>query len=143
MIRICLLLATLASPAMAWDFVPGQPCELIHEAGDGAVHLTYDPSVPIYTISVSRSAPFDPAPFFAIRFLGGQPNTISTTRHLLSEDRRTVSVADSGFGNVLNGLQFNQATIAILGDQTVAFSLTGAAEPVAAFRACEANAPTS
>ena len=61
---------------------------------------------------------------------------ISTDRHVLSDDGRTVTVRDTGFGNVLNGLEFNGAATAILADAAVTFPLDGIAEPMAAFRAC-------
>jgi hypothetical protein len=38
---------------------------------------------------------------------GPRGNMISTSRHALSDDGRTLSVSDRGFGNVLNGLEFN------------------------------------
>jgi hypothetical protein len=61
---------------------------------------------------------------------------ISTGRHVLSEDGRTLSVRDRGFGNVLNGLEFNVVALAATGDRVVSIDLDGAAPEVAAFRAC-------
>ena len=62
---------------------------------------------------------------------------ISTDRHRLSADGRAVTVEDKGFGNVLNGLQFNGMAHAMLGDQVVSFPLSGAHDPVQEFRECK------
>lgn len=72
-------------------------------------------------------------------FEGGQALTIGTDRQLIQGN--TLSVSDSGFGNVLNGLQFNQKVTAFTPDLAVIFSLAGAAEPVQQFRACTEPAP--
>ena len=61
---------------------------------------------------------------------------ISTTRHVLDEGGRRLTVTDRGFGNVLDGLQFNGRAIAIAGDTVVALDLAGAAPEVEVFRAC-------
>jgi hypothetical protein len=45
-------------------------------------------------------------------------------------------VSDRGFGNVLDGLEFNQVALAATGDRVVSIDLDGAAPEVAAFRAC-------
>jgi hypothetical protein len=123
---------------MAWEFTPGLPCVLTHQTGEAEIELTYDPTQPLYTLSIRQIDVWPDAPVFAMRFDGPAGLTISTDRHALSRDGRTVSVADRGFGNVLNGLQFNKSTTALLGDTTISFSLDGAEEPVAAFRICRA-----
>lgn len=123
--------------AQAWEFTPGTPCVLTHEMAGATVELTYDPTAPLYTISITRDVPFAQAQVFSMQFNGPAPIAISTDRHRLSNNNRTVSVADVGFGNVLNGLQFNQTATATLGDQAVTIPLEGAADPVAAFRACD------
>ena len=51
-------------------------------------------------------------------------------------------MTDRGFGNVLNGLEFNDTAIAIAGETRVPFSLAGAAPEIQAFRACT-DAPTA
>ena len=132
-----LLCLAYASPAAAWEFTPGTPCLLTHETPEVAIKLTYDPTQPFYSIALTQMTPFTPAPVFAMRFDGAMPISIATDRHLMSADNLTVSASDSSFGNVLNGLQFNLTATATLGDQTINIPLDGAAEPVAAFRACE------
>lgn len=138
--RLAILLALAAAPAAAWEYTPGQPCLLEHAEGDVEVALTYDPTAPLYSISVTRAEPFAQAPVFAMEFLGAASLIISTNQHSLSADGRTVTVTDRGFGNVLNGLQYNQTARALLGDQVVSVSLNGAAEPTAAFRECKPQA---
>lgn len=127
----------LASPAAAWEFTPGTPCLLTHDAGSVQVELTYDPTAPLYTISITRDVPFQPSPSFVMRFIGPFGLSIGTDQHRLSNEGRTVTVADVGFGNVLNGMQFNTAVSASLGGQSITLPLNGAADPVAAFRACD------
>lgn len=125
-----------ATPAEAWDFTPGLPCILSHSSNGSQVELTYDPRVPVYTISVTRTAPWPDAPVFSMRFSGTAALEIFTDRHVLSNDARRVTVTDRGFGNVLDGLQFNDTAVANIGTVTVEIPLAGAAEPVAAFRLC-------
>ena len=141
--RTLLALFILATPTQAWEFTPGLPCRLSHETNDARIELTYDPTQPLYSITVTRPAPWPDAPGFAMRFDGPKPIAIGTDRHVLSEDGTALSVTDSGFGNVLNGLQYNHNATALAGDVEVNFPLDRAAEPVAAFRACERAAPTS
>lgn len=125
-------------PAAAWEFTPGPVCLLTHATPEADVALTYDPAVPEYTITVSRSGrPFPVAPVFAMQFDGPRGLTISTTRHQNPEgDPARVRVTDTGFGNVLDGLQFNRTATALVGDEAIVFPLDGAAGPVAEFRAC-------
>ena len=134
------ILCCLAMPAHAWEFTPGLPCLLSHETDEAAVELTYDPTAPLYSITITRAAPWPDAPVFRMRFDGMAPLTISTDRQTFSADRRALTVIDRGFGNVLNGLQYNETASALLGDTTVMFPLKGAEEPVAAFRACRPRA---
>lgn len=68
--------------------------------------------------------------------MGPVSNMISTNRHTLSNDDATLTVTDRGFGNVLDGLEFNETATALLGEQAVVLSLEGAASAVQAFRAC-------
>lgn len=114
----------------------GALCTLRHSQAEGAVLLTFDPSVPLYTISVTGTTPWEVAPTFGIRFEGVQPNIITTDRHVLTPDLGTLSVSDRGFGNVLDGLQFNAAMTARSGASEATFNLEGAAPEVDAFRAC-------
>lgn len=129
---------TLASaPGFAWEFTPGTPCILTHETPELRVELTYDPTAPLYTISLTRADAFRPAGIFSLQFNGAAPLSISTDRHAFRDAGRTVTVADVGFGNVLNGLQFNTTATAVVGDLSVSIQLAGASKPVAAFRACD------
>ncbi len=138
--RTALIALILGNPVQAWEFTPGLPCLLTAETEAAEITLTYDPTQPLYTLTIRQAAPFTGADVFAMRFDGPSGLTISTDRHTLSADGRALSVADTGFGNVLNGLQFNDTAWALLGDQAIAFPLETAAEPVAAFRLCEAAA---
>lgn len=135
-----LMLLIMATPALAWDFIPGPICALHHETDQIAVKLTYDPAAPLYTISLRQKTALPQAPVFSLRFDGNTPISISTDRHVLSDGGKQLTVTDSGFGNVLNGLQFNTRMTAKLGEVRITVPLTGAAEPVAAFRVC---APTA
>lgn len=137
-LTIAFVLAISALPANAWVAgISEGICTLEHAGPDGEVRLTYDPSIPLYTIAITRAEPWPETPVFAMRFEGPAANMITTTRHVLSEDGLTLSVSDRGFGNVLNGLEFNVATLAIAGQTATVFDLAGAAPEVAAFRACE------
>ncbi len=135
---ICLL--ALTGPATAWEFTPGLPCLLTHETPQAEITLTYDPRIPLYTVTIRQNAPLPEAPVFSMRFDGPAGLTISTDRHGLSTDSHAVTVSDRGFGNVLNGLQFNDTATALLGDRAITFPLEGAADPVAAFRLCNPQA---
>ena len=129
------LLSTLL--ATAWEATIGDTCTLAHETDQAQVLLTFDPAQPLYSITVTRKdQPWQSAPIFGMSFADRTPSTITTPRHQLSEDRFAVSVEDRGFGNVLDGLQFNDRTVVFLGDQSVTFQLDGAAPEVLAFREC-------
>ena len=101
------------------------------------MELTHDPTGPLYTITVTRLQPWPDAPVFAMQFDGPRPIAISTTTQSFSADRRSLTVSDTGFGNVLNGLQFNFTASAFLGDAAVVVSLANASEPVQKFRDCD------
>ncbi|MEM1316322.1 MAG: excinuclease ABC subunit B [Pseudomonadota bacterium] len=130
----CLCLA--AAPASAWEFTPTPVCTLSHAADGSSLRVTYDPRGPEYAITLRRPKPWPAAPVFAIRFAGPRELTISTTRHRLSEGGTALTVTDRGFGNVLDGLQFNDAAIARTGAAALSVPLDGAAPAVEAFRAC-------
>lgn len=137
--RIAFALALLLSApaAVAWEAgIDGPLCTLTHTEGDTQMRLTYDPSVPLYTIAVSGPEAWPVSGQFSMTFDGPQPNTIRTDRHVLSPDLSTLSVSDRGFGNVLDGLQFNTTASATSGALSLRVSLEGAAPEVAAFRAC-------
>ncbi|WP_317055077.1 hypothetical protein [Roseovarius rhodophyticola] len=137
------LLCLLPTSLHAWEFTPGLPCRLSHETPDAAIELTYDPTRPLYTVTITRTAPWPQTENFQMQFTGPQARRIGTDRHQLSEDLQSLTVADTGFGNVLDGLQFNVTTTAIAGETRVPFPLAGIAEPLAAFRACDPSAPVS
>ena len=77
-------------------------------------------------------------PVFAMAFAGGDPISIQTPRYTLSNDRRSLTVKDRGFGNVLNGLEFNTRAYAVLGEVTMPIGLEGIAPAITAFRDCPA-----
>lgn len=139
--RLAIPFLLCALPAHAWEAgTRGALCTLSHAAPGAQVLLTFDPSGPEYSITVTRDTPWPTSGVFAMQFSGGQDLTISTTRHLLSDDARSLTVRDSGFGNVLRGLSANDIATALTGDAAVSVSLAGAAPEVAAFEACS-NSP--
>lgn len=77
-----------------------------------------------------------------MRFDGARPNTIATNRHQLGQNGAALTVIDRGFGNVLDGLEFNDTATAFTETQSVAIPLAGAAPEVRKFRTCVA-APTA
>ena len=139
LILLPLVLALSAPPAAAWEAGrEGAICTLTHnDPVDGDIRLTYDPSGPLYSITVTRAEPWPEAPVFGIAFTGGAELTITTDRHVLSEEGRALSVTDRGFGNVLRGLAQNQSATVFSGPVALLFSLAGAAPEVAEFAACE------
>lgn len=141
--RYALVALMFAAPAQAWEFTASPLCTLSHAMPGHSVTVVHDPraSEP-YSIEISLAAGWASHPLFAIRFDGPRSLTISTDRHRLSPDSRTLAVSDSGFGNVLNGLEFNETAVAQLGDTALTVSLAGAASEVRAFRACVAT-PTA
>lgn len=140
MYRILSLVFFSATAAQAWDFTPGLPCLLTHETPDVQVTLTHDPTLPLYTLTLTQTAPWPRAAVFSMSFSGAAALSIATDRHQLSPDGTALTVTDRGFGNVLNGLQFNDLATAQLGARRIGIPLAGAAEPVAQFRRCEARA---
>ncbi|WP_299143188.1 hypothetical protein [uncultured Tateyamaria sp.] len=140
--KICtaLALCTLATPALAWEFTPSPICTLTHAENASDVRVTYDHSSRLYAISIKAAGGWPAASAFSIRFDGPAPNVISTTRH--QSDGQTLTVTDAGFGNVLNGLEFNTSATAFTQTAAVTVSLDGARAPVQAFRAC-ATAPVA
>jgi hypothetical protein len=130
------LLCLAASPGWAWDFTPEPICTLSWADGDSSVVVTYDPRGPEYAIALTRATPWPREPVFAIQFEGPRGITISTSRHRLSDSGRTLTVTDRGFGNVLDGLQYNDRANAVTGSATLAVPLEGAAPAVEAFRDC-------
>jgi len=141
--RLCLALLLVPAPALAWDAgYEGRLCTLTHSEAAAQIRLTFDPDGPLYTIALTTSTPWPEADLFGIAFAGPAPLTIRTDRQQLSNGNRTLSVSDTGFGNVLSGLEDNTTAIAFSGDTALPFSLEGAAPQVAAFRACQ-DAPSA
>lgn len=136
MLRALAVLLLAAAPALAWEARSGRVCELTHEGEVAHVRVTYDPAIPETAIAITPDRPWSPGPIFTIRFDGPRGMAISTDRHVILGDGVTLTVTDRGFGNVLNGLEFNDTASALLGDRTVAFTLDGAGPAVRAFRAC-------
>ena len=136
---ICLLLL-LSGPAHAWTFTPLPVCTLSHTEAGLDVVVTFDPRQEApYAITVTGPDPWPEAAFFGIEFRGTLDLTITTPSHGLSEDRRTLTVTDRGFGNVLDGLEFNAVASLFTGAARKDISLSGAAMPVRDFRSCSAQ----
>ncbi len=139
--RIVLLSLILATPATAWEATVGQICTLSHDTEQAEIFLTYDPAQPLYTLTVTRKTEgWTQAPWFAMRFDGLKPIEISTRRHVLSGNGLALTVTDTGFGNVLDGLEYNQTAYAFTQDRLTEFPLDGAAPQVRIFRECAAAA---
>lgn len=133
MIRAAALLL-FATPVHAWKFSPTPICTLSHSEASADVTLTYDHATQLYAIAVASPSGWPDAPSFSMRFDGPRSNIISTTRHGISDN--TLTVTDRGFGNVLDGLEFNDSATAFTTTSAVTVSLKGAAKPVQDFRAC-------
>ncbi|MEL6167593.1 MAG: hypothetical protein AAFR35_02800 [Pseudomonadota bacterium] len=135
MIGLALILT--ASPAAAWEFSPLPICTLSHATETAEVTVTYDPVLPEpYAIAITRDTPWPDAPVFAMRFDGPAGLSISTDRHVVTDEGRTLTVTDRGFGNVLNGLEFNSIATAGAGGEQARFPLGNAAPEVRKFRDC-------
>lgn len=131
---ICLCL--VPSPVWAWVFTPNPICTLSHESDGLSVIVTFDPRAREYAITLKGAAPWPNDTVFSIRFEGLRGLTISTSRHQLSEGGTVLTVTDRGFGNVLDGLQFNHTATMLTGSAALSVSLDGAAPKVEDFRAC-------
>lgn len=135
--RFLLALLLLATPAQAWDFTATPVCTIFNDAPGLSVRVTYDPSQPEpYAITLTRPDPWPQTDTFGLSFNGPAAMTIGTSRHKLSGDGRSLSVTDTGFGNVLDGLAYNGTATALAGETAVPFDLTGARPAVEAFKAC-------
>ncbi len=137
--RLALALTLFAFPAAAWEFSPAPICTLTETTAEGTLTITYDASLPEYTITITLpDATWPAAPGFAMGFAGDRPISIQTDRHMRSADGRSLRVKDTGFGNVLNGLEFNMRAYATSGDTTVGFTLTDIGPAIRDFRNCPA-----
>jgi hypothetical protein len=140
--RAAILFMILAGqPALGWEFSPTPVCTLSFESDDAGVSVTHDPRLPLpYSIAITLPDAWPTGGEFAIRFDGPRALTIGTSRHVPSDGGRTLTVSDVGFGNVLNGLEFNDTATAVSGDRAVTLPLAGAAPEVEKFRACAEGA---
>ena len=139
--RLLLALFCFSTPAFGWEATQGSICTLSHSTNTARIFLTYDPSKPIYTLTVTlKSRTWSPSPWFAMRFEGGTPIEIATARHVLSQNQFDLTASDTGFGNVLDGLEYNDTALAFTQNQVVQFPLDGAAPEVRKFRNCSGAA---
>ena len=136
MLRTLAVLLLTIAPTFAWEAKSGRVCHLVHDSKNVSVRVSYDPAIPEYSIAITPERPWMNGPVFSMRFDGPRGNTIVTDRHVISNDGATLTVTDSGFGNVLNGLEFNQTATALLGGRAVNLPLDDAAPAVRVFRAC-------
>ena len=136
--RTLIALLALTGPASAWVATADGPvCRLSHDMSGGTVEVVHDPRRALpYSIEVTRDTPWIAAPVFAMRFDGPGQITITTDRHMLSDDSTSLTVMDRGFGNVLSGLENNFVAMAVLGNDAITIPLRDAAPEVAKFRAC-------
>lgn len=136
--RLIVFFTFLASASLAdWRFEESTICVLTGETSDSIVVLTHDYAEGRYTISMQRPGQtWQPGPTLSIAFEGGRPLTISTDRHALSEAGDVLSVSDRGFGNVLDGMQFNEQMTILTGEHSVVVPLNQAAPEVQDFRDC-------
>lgn len=136
--RSLIVLLALSSPASAWVATADGPvCRLSHEMTEGTVEVVHDPRRTLpYSIEVTRDTPWVDGPVFAMRFDGPGQITITTDRHMLSDDATSLTVMDRGFGNVLSGLENNFVAMAVLGNDAITIPLRDAAPEVAKFRSC-------
>ena len=142
--RCALILALFPLPAAAWEFSPDPICTLSHQTEALEMVITHDTVERQYTLSIRlKDMVWVPSPTFGVTYSGSQPISIGTTQHRLSKDRQTLSVGDSGFDNVLNGLEFNHTATATTQSQQVSVRTRGIAKPLAAFRACPEDVPAT
>lgn len=136
--RMLIALCLLAAPASAWEFTATPVCTITHETPDLALRISFDPAQPQpYAIALTRPTAWEQTESFGLRFEGPAAMTIGTGRHQLSSDGKTLTVSDTGFDNVLDGLAYNARGTALAGATEVPFDLTGARPAVEAFRACD------
>lgn len=136
-VRLAAAGVLVAGQAAAWEFTDRPVCTLSHETPEMSVVVTFDPAIPEYAIALTLAEGVWPVtPVFAIVFDGGWPITIQTDRHVVTDAGRTLTVRDSGFGNVLDGIGRNRTATAMAPGLAVGVPLEGAGPPLAAFRAC-------
>lgn len=137
--RHFILLAVIsASPAAAWEFTDQPTCTVTDFGTPTAFEMTFDGSQ--YTLTLTHPEGWPPGPVFGISFAPNGP-LIQTQEHQINGT--TLTVSDSGFENVLRGLENNIAASAMVGDVSRDFDLTDAADAVQAFRDCWPTVPTT
>jgi len=142
--RILVFTLLLPSHALAWGFSPDPICTLTHQADAAEIAITYDASLPEYALFITlREGTWPDHPTFEMTFSDGQDLSIGTTRHSLSADGATLTVRDRGFGNVLDGIEFNQSLSASSGQMAINASTDTAKAAVQAFRACPSDIPAT
>ncbi|WP_375265889.1 excinuclease ABC subunit B [Planktotalea sp.] len=124
--------------ADAWEFSPSPICTVTDNGSDTDLKLTYDGA--LYTLELTHPEGWTNAEIFAIRFAPNGP-FIQTTLHQITGS--TLSVSDTGFGNVLTGLQNNVIAQALLGETIHEIALDGAFDPVEKLKNCEPGAALS
>ena len=134
--RLLFGLVLAAQPALAWEFMPNPICTVSHETSEVTFKMTFDHASRLYALDLTTPDPWPSHPVFSIRFEGPRGLTISTTRQTYSKDRRTLTATDTGFGNVLNGLEFNRVATPMIGPLAIDIPLDGAAPEIASFRKC-------
>lgn len=140
--RLIILIALLPTFAAAWEFTPHPICKLSNASDTASVEITFDPVISEYRMTIGLAdKSWAASERFGITFRGERPLTIGTERHRIQG--KDLSVADTGFGNVLNGLEFNDFAIAFTTKQTLQLSLHGAAPRVQEFRKCAQNGPAT
>ncbi len=140
---ICAAMISLASSAVAWEFAETDVCTVTHDSTDMGVVLVFDPAASLYTITLTQPQnTWATDDNFRLRFDGPRALIIGTDRHVYGDEGRSLSVSDSGFGNVLDGIALNESMTALVGDQSVSLSTADAGEAMQAFRACP-SAPIS
>lgn len=131
---VLFMLSFAAGPTLAWQFSPDPICTVGQDDGRLAVTVTHDPRTGDYAIRLDRPGGWPDGPVFSIAFSGPRGFMITTQRQVIAGNSLTVT--DRSFGNVLKGLETGLDATAMIGDASERFSLSGADEPVARFRAC-------
>jgi len=135
---LCIALTLLAAPATAWEFSAEPTCTVTDNTVPTALEMTFDGSV--YTLTLTHPEGWPPGAIFGISFAPNGP-LIETDRHVI--DGQDLTVSDSGFGNVLRGLEGNVIATALISDVSRELDLTGAAPVIAQFRACWPAVPST
>lgn len=135
LLAFLLLIPSLVSAS--WRFDETTACVITGETPETVVVVIHDYQAGRYTIAVSQTGQtWTPGPDLSIAFQGGRELVIGTDQHFLSDEGDVLMVTDRGFGNVLDGMQFNQRMTINTGEHIVKIDLNGAAAAVAEFRDC-------